>query len=213
MRILPPDGHYSYVFYRRKLPHLHVVGVPFFVTWRLYGSLPKERAFSAELTSGQAFVAMDRLLDNARTGPLYLKRPEIAEMVVGAILHGVEKMYDLHAWVVMSNHVHLLITPRVEPAKIMKSLKRFTAREANKILGMRGSFWQDESYDRLIRDSAEFERVRRYIEFNPVRAGLVQNSEHYRWSSAAGCKPAALWRSDCSMVELLGDDCQASRRY
>ena len=115
---------------------------------------------------------MDRLLDQGRTGPLYLKRPEIANLAVGAIRH-CSAMYDLHAWVVMANHVHLLITPKTDPPKITKSLKWFTARESNKILRLRGPFWQDESYDRLVRDAAEFERIRRYIEWNPVRAELV----------------------------------------
>jgi REP element-mobilizing transposase RayT len=85
----------------------------------------------------------------------------------------------------MANHVHLLITPHVDLAKITHSLKRFTAREANRLLGLTGKrFWQDESYDRLARDEVEFQRIRRYIEFNPVRAGLVTLPEHYPWSSA-----------------------------
>ncbi|HWZ32460.1 MAG TPA: transposase [Bryobacteraceae bacterium] len=93
--------------------------------------------------------------------------------------------YALHAWVVMANHVHILITPTVEVAKITKSLKWFTAREANKVLGLKGPFWQDESYDRLVRNPAEFERIRKYIEWNPVRAGLVKTPEEYPWSSAS----------------------------
>lgn len=94
------------------------------------------------------------------------------------------KHYDLHAFVVMANHVHLLITPTVQPSALMHSLKRFTAREANRIIGITGPFWQDESYDRLVRDGREFERIRRYIENNPVRAGLVSAPEDYLWSSA-----------------------------
>ena len=178
-------------FYRRKLPHLHVIGQPLFVTWRLQGTLPQGRRFSQQLTSGQAFVAMDRLLDEARTGPSFLTKPGIAEMIVGAFRHGAMTMYELHAWVVMSNHVHLLITPSVDPVKIMKSLKWFTAREGNRMIGSRGAFWQDETYDRLVRDGREFERVKNYIEWNPVRAGLVKEPEDYPWSSAgAGYKPA-----------------------
>ncbi len=84
----------------------------------------------------------------------------------------------------MANHVHLLITPKVELPRITKSLKRFTAREANKILGASGPFWQDESYDRLVRDTAEFERIRKYVEWNPVRAELVTAPEEFPWSSA-----------------------------
>ena len=109
-----------------------------FVTWRLYGSLPPNRVFPEETTAGSAFVAMDSLLDHATSGPLHLRRPEIARVVVDAIRHGEEQMgyYRCHAFVVMANHVHLLITPLVEVSKITQTLKRFTARSANKILGL-----------------------------------------------------------------------------
>src|SRR5688572_20843971 len=96
------------------------------------------------------------------------------------------KSYQLHAWVVMANHVHVLLTPFVEISKITHSLKRFTAREANRILGLTGQpFWQDESYDRLVRDAGEFERIAHYIENNPVTAGLASAPAHFPWSSAA----------------------------
>ena len=136
------------------------------------------------------FVAMDRLLDSGACGPLYLKRHEVAEMVVDAIRHrDGAGSYELHAFVVMANHVHLLITPRVDVATVVGSLKRFTARAGNRIMGLTGKpFWQDESYDRVVRDGAEFERIRRYIEWNPVQAGLVGSPEEFRWSSA--------WRGD-----------------
>ncbi|HEV1285697.1 MAG TPA: transposase [Bryobacteraceae bacterium] len=158
-----------------------------FLTWRLHGSLPEGRAYPSAGSSGQAFLAMDRLLDNASKGPLYLKQPEIAEMVVGAIRYREDSDYDLHCYVVMANHVHLLFTPRIEVSKLMKSLKRFTAREGNRILEFTGRpFWQDESYDRLVRDSDEFRRITRYIEMNPVKAGLVATPEEFQWSSAWG---------------------------
>lgn len=93
--------------------------------------------------------------------------------------------YLVHAWVVMANHVHILITPRVEVSKLMQSLKRFTGREGNRILGLTGHpFWQDESFDRLVRNEDEFRRIARYIEMNPMRAGLVETPEASPWSSA-----------------------------
>jgi len=175
-------------FHRRRLPHFYVIGRPLFVTWRLSGSLPQARVFPADTTNGgKAFLAMDSLLDQARTGPVYLRRPEIARLVVEAIRHGQEhlRFYQLHAWVVMPNRVHLSIAPHVEPSRITHSLKRFTARAANQILGVAGqSFWQDESYDRLVRDHAEFERIVAYIRMNPLRAGLVAEAESFPWSSA-----------------------------
>jgi putative transposase len=177
-------------FYRRHLPHLYAVGSPVFVTWRLHGSLPPGRHFDRKgLTSGEAFVTMDRLLDQATLGPLYLRRPEIAAVVTEAIYfnRGQLAHYTLHSFVVMPNHVHLLATPLVALPKMMKSLKSITAKRANSILHLTGRpFWQEESYDRLVRDEQEFERVRSYIENNPVRAGLVRRAEEFQWSSAKG---------------------------
>jgi REP element-mobilizing transposase RayT len=128
---------------------------------------------------------MDRILDNIRTGPFYLRIPEIAGMVVDAILYRDPRHYQLHAYVVMPNHVHLLITPLMEVCKVMQSLKRFTAREGNRMLGLTGQpFWQDESYDRLVRNETEFERIAYYMEMNPVTAGLATTPEEFRWSSS-----------------------------
>jgi REP element-mobilizing transposase RayT len=128
---------------------------------------------------------MDRLLDNARTGPLYLRQPEIAKVVVEAIRYRNGEAYQLHNYVVMANHVHILITPHMLVSQLMQSLKRFSARECNRVLGLTGQpFWQDESYDRQVRDDREFARIASYIEMNPVRAGLVKNIEDFPWSSA-----------------------------
>jgi REP element-mobilizing transposase RayT len=143
--------------------------------------------FGSEASAGRAFVAMDSLLDHAGTGPLHLQQPQIAALIIDALQHGQDRMryYQLHAYVVMANHVHLLLTPQVEVAKITHSLKRFTARTANRILGLTGqTFWQDESYDRLVRDDREFDRIVRYIEDNPVKAGLATEPAGFPWSSA-----------------------------
>jgi REP element-mobilizing transposase RayT len=89
----------------------------------------------------------------------------------------------------MANHVHVLVTPLVSASKLLQSVKGYSAREANKLLERTGPFWQSESYDHWIRDEPEFKSVRRYIENNPVRAGLVAKPQDYRWSSAnAGSK-------------------------
>ncbi len=160
-----------------------------FVTWRLHDSLPPNRCFpAAALSSGQAFAVMDRLLDAATSGCFYLRQLNIADMVVEAIRYNAKTLgqYELHAFVVMPNHVHLLVTPAIELPKIMKSLKSITARRANAMLSLTGNrFWQEESYDHLVRDRKEFENIRKYIEENPVRAGLVKDSCEYRWTSAA----------------------------
>ena len=79
----------------------------------------------------------------------------------------------------------LPMTPLVAVSSVMQSLKRFTAREGNRILGLTGRpFWQAESYDRLGRNDTEFARITRYIETNPVKAGLAATPEEFPWSSA-----------------------------
>jgi REP element-mobilizing transposase RayT len=130
---------------------------------------------------------MDRYLDAARCGPAYLRRPEIARIVVNSILKGVELgHYLLRAWVIMPNHVHLLIEPLCDPSKLLKSLKGFTARAANQALGLTGApFWQKESYDHWVRNDEEFVRIVAYIENNPVKAGHVRTPEVFPWSSAS----------------------------
>jgi len=177
------------VFARRRLPHVYAPDHPIFLTWRLRDSLPLHRVFPKEaLTSGQAFVAMDRLLDEARTGTFYLRQQAVAEMVVDAIRYNADILghYRLHAFVVMPNHVHLLATPAVALPKLTKSLKGITAKRANTMLALTGNpFWQEESYDHLVRSQSEFEKIRNYIEENPVRAGLVTEACEFRWSSAA----------------------------
>ena len=175
-------------FYRRRLPHLYDTEHPAFVTWRLHGSLPPNRIFpSASLTSGRAFAAMDGLLDEARDGTCYLRQPTIADMVVEAIYYnpGILGHYFLHAFVVMPNHVHMLVTPTVALPKLTRSLKGITSKRANTMLALAGKpFWQQESYDHLVRHEREFEKIVNYIENNPVRAGLVMEASDYRWSSA-----------------------------
>ncbi len=130
---------------------------------------------------------MDRLLDKGASGPLYLKRPEIAEFVVEALMESDRRFHrcELHAFAVMPNHVHLLATQLVPFAKWLGPLKGCTAYRANQDLGLRGkAFWQNESYDHVVRTDDEFRRIQRYIELNPVRAGLVERAEEFRWSSA-----------------------------
>ena len=175
--------------YERRLPHWDAVGVPLFVTFRLHGSLPANRVFPPQrlATSGQAFRAMDRLLDAGRSGPLLLKIPEIAGLVKSALYEGQSRFdrYELHAFVVMPNHVHMLVTPKVTARQWLGPLKGFTAHKANQALGIRGrAFWQDESYDHLVRSQVEFDRIRMYIEQNPVMAGLAATAEDFPWSSA-----------------------------
>jgi REP element-mobilizing transposase RayT len=130
---------------------------------------------------------MDRALDKASIGPQWLSDPRIAQCVVDALHYGESRLdlYELIAFVVMSNHVHILIQPKSSLARIIKAIKGFTARDANRFLDRVGQpFWQDESFDRWVRNQDELHRTIRYIEKNPVSAGLAQSVEEYPWSSA-----------------------------
>jgi putative transposase len=170
----------------RHLPHWYAIAQPLFITFRLHGSLPSGREFPPEsLTSGEAFLCMDRLLDASRIGPTYLAMQSIAQIVVDSLQHCGQTDYWLHAWVVMPNHVHMLATPRTEVSGFMRRLKGYTARQANRLLARTGqTFWQEESYDHLVRTAEEFRNIEGYILNNPVKAGLARTPEDYRWSSA-----------------------------
>ena len=130
---------------------------------------------------------MDRYLDTTRAGPMWLGRGDIADLVSQCICSGAiqDHFYELYTWVVMANHVHLLVRPLIPASELMRRIKGRTAREANLALGRTGiPFWQAESYDRWVRNEEEMAKISRYIENNPVAAGLVQRSDEYRWSSA-----------------------------
>jgi hypothetical protein len=141
---------------------------------------------------------MDRYLVSARAGPTYLIPQEIPEVGEGSIHRGVTLgHYQLEAWVVMANHVHVLLLPLISPSRLLQSLNGCTAREANLILGLTGrKFWQAESYDHWVRDDSELKRIAAYIENNPVKAGMVDSPDKYAWSSAGKSVETSLDAAD-----------------
>jgi putative transposase len=178
-------------YYHRALPHWFPEGRAIFLTWRLHGSLPacilQELRAEKILTAGQEFARADQHLDRAEVGPLWLKDSRIADCVSQCLELGDSKFhhYDLHSFVVMANHVHVLLSPKIELQSITRGLKGVTARISNRILQLtKHPFWQQESYDHWCRDDAEFQRIRGYIARNPVKAGLVSEPEQWPWSSA-----------------------------
>jgi putative transposase len=157
----------------RRLPHLYPPDRWLFLTWHLHGSLPHSQSPPFHLDRGQH-------------GPQYLHREGVVRLVIAALLSGARLgHYRLGPFVVMANHVHVLLFPLVPPSRLLKSLKGFTARQANRLLGRTGEpFWQKESYDHWVRSEIEWNRIAGYIEENPVKAGLVDRAEDYLWSSA-----------------------------
>lgn len=179
-------------YYIRFLPHWHPEQKWVFVTWKLAGSVPQNPAIlTKDLPEGKRFALLDAEADRAVTGPLWLKDPRVAQIVADGIIELSKTLYGLAAWVIMANHVHIVILPKIPLGKIMQKLKGSTARESNQILGRTGAFWAIESYDHWIRTERDFHRVVRYVEWNPVRARLVTSMGDYQWSSAGQTKVCA----------------------
>jgi putative transposase len=191
-------------FYRRRLPHIQVAGATYFITFRLANSLPVEilESLKAEsqkikkLPPDQAplarqdwFAKYDDFLDRVVCGDSFLEHERIAEMVSESIKFRHGKIYDLAAFSIMPNHAHLVCTPLEKSTnvlygltEILHSLKRHTARQANLLLGRTGAFWQDESYDHVVRNEIDLERIIEYVRYNPVKAGLVDDWNLWKWS-------------------------------
>ena len=165
---------------------------------------PSERTPSDHRNNHSYFTRWDAKLDRAHSGPRWLAQPEIADIVKEAMHYRDGKVFDLHAFCIMPTHVHVVFEPlrttewpsasrseyhsaltsedRADLPKIMQSLKRQTARKANLILGREGPFWQDESYDHVIRNNEEYARIIHYVQENPVKARLVSQWEDWQWT-------------------------------
>jgi REP element-mobilizing transposase RayT len=149
------------------------------------GSLPVNRVAEVWTTEGAKFAAFDQLLDARATGPQWLIRPEIARAVVDTLLAGQAKgFYKLGSWVVMPNHVHVLLCPLIDLSRVVSGIKITSAKSANPLLSRTGPFWSRDYFDRWVRDSTEEQRVIRYIENNPVKAGLCSLPSAWPYSSA-----------------------------
>jgi putative transposase len=155
------------------------------------------------------FVKFEDILHKADSGPSWLKDERVAKVVADALHYRDGKVYRLDAYCIMSNHVHAVFAPILSAEelrqvlvpeglrflsknppldRIMKSLKGYSAWEANGIIGRRGTFWQRESYDHVVRNNAEFDRIVKYVLNNPVKAGLVKEWHDWKWSyQREGC--------------------------
>lgn len=171
-----------------KLPHWHQTNKVQFVTFRLADSLPQAK-LSELLTFKEQWLTrhpepwddetqeaynheirekVDRWLDQGY-GECILERGEIREIVANALFFHDGKRYRLHHFVIMPNHVHLLLSPigDDEVVKSIGSVKQFSANAINKRLGRRGNVWQRNVFDRLVRDIQGFEACVNYINQNP----------------------------------------------
>lgn len=203
---------------RGYLPHLKFEGKSYFVTFRLADILPKSVLLQLKREREQILqnalarkrpltwqeqeelflwysAKVDSYLD-AGHGECFLNDPKIAGLVADALRFFEGERYELRAWVVMPNHVHAVVWPKPSQtwSAILHSWKSFAATKANKILGLTGEkFWQAEAYDHFIRNDEEMARCCAYAIQNPVKTGLCERAEDWRWSSdyrlAAGSHP------------------------
>lgn len=118
-------------------------------------------------------------------GECWLRRAAIATLAEKALRFFDGQRYQLRAWVIMPNHIHILSDIRNVPlSKLTQSWKRFIAREANKFLGREGTFWERDYWDTYMRNESQTTKALKYIENNPVKANLVREAKDWPWSSA-----------------------------
>ena len=197
----PVSGH-SEIEIRQGayLPHWIARGAIYAVNFRLADALPqhvldawrRERDAIVENAKQQdrpltrsELESLDRLHServesflDAGHGQCWLRDERVAAIVVDALRHFDGERYRLLAWCVMPNHVHAVVQPLHghELSSIMHSWKRHAARQANRLLGREGAFWQPESYDHLIRDAADLRHSVEYAWSNPDAAGIPQST-------------------------------------
>ncbi len=187
------DPHAPVKITHRNLPHWRQDGATYFVTFRLADAVPAtlRRQWSEEFETWRKFhpepwdaktkheyqhrfrEERERWLD-AGHGECLLRDSKVRAIVEQALRHFERERYTLDVWAIMPNHVHVIVQPAdgQELSDILHAWKSFTARQVNEALGRKGQLWQDENFDRIVRDLEELERTRTYIRNNPEKAGL-----------------------------------------
>jgi REP element-mobilizing transposase RayT len=186
----PSDLPWAPAAASNNLPHLEKAGCTYFVTfcvagarrrnWSTPGSEdPSAVAASSEPTFGTPSV---RLVGN------------VADIVETALLHGHGSSHFIHAWVVMPDHVHAILSPQHEVPlqRILHSWKSFTANRINAFLQRRGRVWESDRFDHVVRSNEHLTRFVDYVEENPVTAGLCGQPEDWPHSSAR-CRCTRRW--------------------
>jgi putative DNA methylase len=174
---------------RGFLPHFDAPDVTQFVTFQLHDSFPVTRRaeFEAILKEPDDSVKRRKLeawLDRGH-GECWLRRRGVAEIIEKILLEADGRDYRMQAWVVMPNHIHLVVDVWDVPlVKLINGWKGKSSRLANLLLRRSGKFWQEDYYDTLIRDDAHLKLAVRYTEQNPVKAFLTKAARDWPWSSA-----------------------------
>ncbi|MBI4645916.1 MAG: transposase, partial [Bacteroidia bacterium] len=199
---IPADGFFNpyneISIHHGNLPHWQQEEVFYFITFRLADSIPSEKVEQLKTerelwlkkhakTEGSKYSKEElkeyyRLFServenwlNAGYGSCVLKDKKVAKIVADALLHFNNQRYFLDKWVIMPNHIHVLVKPFKEFAlpDILHSWKSFTANVINKLLNKKGQLWMHESYDHIVRNEKSLLAIRNYIRQNPVKANLT----------------------------------------
>ena len=174
---------------RGYLPHFDAPGVTQFVTFQLDDSFPVTRraewkAVLREPDDSAKRRKLEAWLDRGH-GECWLRRRNVAELGEKILLEADGRDYQMQAWVVMPNHIHLVVDVWDVPlAKLINGWKGKSSRLANALLRRSGRFWQEDYYDMLIRDESHLKRAIRYTEQNPVKAFLMKVAREWLWCSA-----------------------------
>jgi REP element-mobilizing transposase RayT len=202
--------------YRRNLPRFQPVYATFFITFRLADSMPlrvlhqldyahrrameelkrlpdpEERRAQTYQEQRRALGKWDAALHASDAGPRWLEETRVAAMLADTLRSGDGRSYSLHAFCIMPNHVHLVLTPLPKErdtfhslAGILRSIKLHSARQINAILVRSGGVWQHENYNHTVRDEQEYWRIVEYVLNNPVKAGLAREWQEWPWNYVA----------------------------
>ncbi len=202
---------------RGYLPHFDASAICQTITFRLADSLPAEirTQLDRELINvpqNQIALEQRKRLDtyiDAGFGSCRLRDPDAASVMRDLLLHGHGTRYHLAAWVVMPNHVHVLLHPIEPVSRIVQRWKSISAHRIGVLPG--GHLWQADYWDRYIRDEAHFRTAVAYIEYNPVTAGLCRDPAAWSWSSATDRIPVAHDAGGTPADPGAGGDARAPR--
>jgi putative transposase len=174
---------------RGYLPHFDAPGVVQMIGFRLADSLPPSLSHEWDpilhiKDERERRIRLEEYFDLGH-GACELALPVVAQRMENILLHDDDRHCRLLAWVIMPNHVHVLVELWTTPmGKLVQAWKKISADFVNARAGRTGRWWQPDYFDRYIRDEAHFHKAVRYIEQNPVKAGLVKKARQWGWSSA-----------------------------
>ena len=193
------DPHAETKISDKRLPHWKQDGKLYFVTWRQADSIPrakrdllkrerdawfkshggkqlKDLPLGARMEYYRLFDARIQKWLDAGYGSCLLKHPGAKRIMVDALHHFNKVRYKLGSFAIAANHVHVLVAPLpgIDLSAITHSWKSFTAHAINKHLSRSGQLWQYESYDHLVRNTEELDRIESYILAHVNEGGLVQ---------------------------------------